>query len=408
MTKTYKHLVIAGSGMVGPVAAIVLQKYFDQITVFEKRADPFEKKENEARSLQVILSARGWRTLELAGVASKIRNITIPLVGRQFHNSEEEIITEKYSAKGEHIACVSRQEMHQVLIHQLTKHDNIRIQYRSEVGRINFKKKTIVAYDSQNQSEAIVNYDFLLGADGVSSNVALALNHMQGREFKTEDIVYKEIHSDVLNLDCNVFHYWNNAYAMMGAFPVRSGGFSLFMVYNKKHDSHLFGVNRNSSFFTDHFPRVVRWEPELQQQFHHAEPGILGAITCNKWNYQDEAVIIGDAAHAVLPFMGQGLNTGLEDVYFLDQAFASKPSRSFIEEFVSSRKPNTEAIQEISRSHFLYLTNQMAKGELEQKAKLENYLCEHQLPTMYELCAFSLESFSDILKRDKTLQDQHR
>jgi kynurenine 3-monooxygenase len=226
MPDNSNSLVIAGGGLVGLAASLLFSDRFRSVELFEKREDPIMAEGKEARSLQLVISARGWNTLRLLGFEDEIRSQTLSLKGRWHHHGREQKF-EAYSPDGECISCISREALYRLLCEKTKLIPNINLRFQTEVKDVDFEKQLLLIEDFRNNSQETGSYDFLLGADGVRSVIASRLNP-DGEDFRKEINVYREISVEDPGWERNAFHYWHTESAMIGAFPVFEGGFSLF------------------------------------------------------------------------------------------------------------------------------------------------------------------------------------
>lgn len=403
MPEKPENLVIAGGGLVGITAALLFSRYFEKVDLFEKRADPMLAEGKDARSLQLVLSARGWNTFRLLGIENEIRSKTLALRGR-WHHRENEKFFEAYSPEGECISCVSRESLYRLLCEKAKQNPGIRLHFQTEVSDVDFENQHLWVKGHPDKFQKKIPYDFLIGADGVRSRIASGLNP-EGEDFRKEIHVYREISVDGVPWEKDAFHYWHTQSAMIGAFPVFEGGFSLFLVHREEDVSDLL-EDKQSGKFKQLFPEIESQIPDLKKRFAAAKGGVLGSKSCRNWHFKETVALAGDAAHAVLPFMGQGLNTGLEDLWFLNNYLSDtgKEKGKSLRNYERERQPQADAIRQISEDQFRYLTGKYQSEEYRMRKAIADTLAANgQLPT-YSACAFSLEPFSVILEREEELR----
>jgi len=398
-----EHLIIVGAGMVGPATALLLKDNFERITILEKRANPTEVGEKLTKSLQIVISAKGWQTIEALGLREKVESNCMPLHGRTAHKKGNTQF-EPYGANGETIFCISRKRLHFILLKEIHKYGQIDIQFESEVTSIDEEQSIIHVLNTFENTTREMTYDLLLGADGVVSSVAQHLNPEEGRKHHLEDVTYREITVKDVELDFRTFHYGQVGSAMIGAFPINERDYSLFMV----HDRPLY-QELCAQAYQEQFTKEFWFDHELNRNIYErlmeAQDGFLGSVQCENWHRKNHMLIIGDAAHAILPFMGQGLNTGLGDVHDLYELMQDGYPDCF-EKFVAQRKKEANAIREISSYQFRYLTHRLNEEELDLLHSKSDYYKQNGLPTVYEACAFTLEPFAEILKKDRDLENR--
>lgn len=407
MDNTSSTLVITGGGLVGMAAALMFHDRFDSVRVCEKRSNPLTDDNYSNRSLQLVISARGWRTLDLLGLTNKVKAQTLKLKGRYKHEKDGSVYPEPYSRDGQVICCVSRETLYKLLAAEVLNLDNTTVHFDTEVTGVDTDNCTYFT-DGESMSEAD-SYDFMIGSDGVYSIVSRKLNGESGISRVLETNSYREIRINHTPWAADGFHYWYSDRMMIGSFPVYEGGFSLFMVLERA-DIHMILGDPESTYLEACFPEITSLVPDARRRFHEAADGILGSVTCEQWHAGNHTVILGDAAHGILPFMGQGLNTGLEDLYVLNDFMSEKGLKpgKHLSEFAALRRPQADAIRDISMEQFRYLTGKMSNEERLVRKEVDKHLETNNLPGVYASCAFTTEPFADISKRFRQLADRYK
>ena len=391
------HLLIAGGGMIGPVMALTMSGEFDKITILEKRGRKQTDEKTES-SLQIILSERGWKILEEIGLKQEVIKMCIPLSGRMNHHKVNKAVTEKYGENGETISCIGRDQLHKVLLSKISEASNIDLIYNCEVIDVHPENQKLTYLSESKKID--VGYDLLIGADGANSAIAQALNSETERICAIEDYTYKETRIWNGDLSPKYFHYYNCSNYMAGAFPSDlNGNFSLFYVYPNKNEKKIFNTNTIIEQ-NKHNPLIPeKILNETIRSLISMKSNILGNVTNEVWHYKNNILLMGDAAHAILPFMGQGLNLGLEDVHFFSRFYRANPS-SF-QQFCEMRKKDTDCMAKISADQFNYLLGKIDSNKEELiKAKNDYYLSTGQR-SLYSACAFTLQSIYEIYMNDK-------
>ena len=396
------HLLIAGGGMVGPVMALTMAKNFAKITILEKRSRELNAKNGQS-SLQIILSERGWRTLEDIGLKKEVIKLCIPLAGRIQHHKEQLPIKELYGENEETISCVSRDKLHRVLLSKIKEAPNINLIYNCEATDVDLENRKLTCITASKKTE--LDYDLLIGADGANSAIAQKLNNQSDRICAIEDYAYKEtsIWNDKLSPNC--FHYYNCSNYMAGAFPSdMNGNFSLFYIYSNKNEKNIFDPE-NIFKKNNHNPLIPQNSlKETINKLMSVQSGILGNVTNEVWHYKKTVLLIGDAAHTILPFMGQGLNLGLEDVYLFSRFWGNNP-KSF-EPFCELRKKDTNSMGQISTDQFKYLLGQTNPNTAAIMKEKNDYYKKTGQRNLYSACAFTLKSIYEIYMNDKKTEAQ--
>ncbi|MEO0007446.1 MAG: kynurenine 3-monooxygenase [Bacteroidota bacterium] len=407
MSSSSSTLVITGGGLVGMAAAILFSHRFDRILIYEKRSNPLTDQNFSNRSLQLVISARGWRTLDLLGISDKIKAHTLQLKGRYKHEKDGSTHHEPYASDGQAICCICRETLYRLLTSEVLTLSNTTVFFDTEVTGLDPAARTYCWKNSEMSDTGL--YDFMIGSDGVHSIVSRELNGDKGIHRVLESNSYREIRIANAPWATNGFHYWFSEKMMMGSFPVFEGGYSLFMVLERQDIDLILG-DTDSAYLQNHFPEITALIPDARQRFLNAADGILGSVTCDCWHAGNHTVIIGDAAHGILPFMGQGLNTGLEDLFVLDEYLSKNglKTEKSLSDFAASRRPQSDAIRDISMEQFRYLTGKMTQSERSARKEVEKHLEEHGLPGVYASCAFTTEPFADIQERIRVLNNRYR
>ena len=407
MDNTSSTLVITGGGLVGMAAALMFHNRFDSVRVCEKRSNPLSDSNYSNRSLQLVISARGWRTLDLLGLTDKVKARTLQLKGRYKHETDGSEHPEPYSRDGQVICCVSRETLYKLLTAEVLNLDNTTVRFDTEVTGVDTDNCTY--FTDREDTPAAESYDFMIGSDGVYSIVSRQLNGESGINRVLETNSYREIRINHAPWAADGFHYWYSDRMMIGSFPVFEGGFSLFMVLERA-DIPLILEDPESDYLETRFPEIVGLIPDARERFLEAADGVLGSVTCEQWHAGNHTVILGDAAHGILPFMGQGLNTGLEDLYVLNDFLSEDglKSGSSLSEFAALRRPQADAIRDISMEQFRYLTGKMSNEERLVRKEVDRHLELNNQPGVYASCAFTTEPFSDISRRFRQLADKYK
>jgi kynurenine 3-monooxygenase len=396
-------IAVVGAGMVGCVAAICLARRFGRVDVFE-RSDPLESAgPRAARSLTVILSARAWRVLDRLGLSDRVRELCVPLSGRQAHLPDGSGHFTRYGRRGQRIWSVLREDLHKLLVSAARETPGVTMHHGAEVVSANLDEPSLRVSDGR-----LLRCEHVIGCDGAHSVVRKAFAAAGARcTEQTLPLGYKEIDVPAApgwRHQRTAFHYWPRTDALFGAFPDRRGGYcgSLFLPLDgaKRSFEGLTDTAEVRRLFADVFGDLAPLIDDLDRQFQDRPVSTITTTHSDRWTHRGTAVLLGDAAHAMAPFMGQGMNCGFEDVLVLDDYLTgTRDWAAALAAYERGRRPDAEAIVDLSLDHYRNLASDPAAQE--PPDTLLERLC-HLLPDefvpFYERCAFGHDGYAAILR----------
>ncbi len=375
---------IIGAGPTGTLLAILLQRHGMRVNLYEKRSDPREDLKNSGRSINLALADRGLHALAQAGVLAEISHALMPMRGRLIHHIDGTTVLQPYGQKPDEINhSVSRLRLNQILVEVAARQPGIKIHFEHSLEDADFKTGIAKIRDLGNERIVNVKMQPLLATDGAGSALRRELSRQQlinAHEVEL-DHGYKELsipagkHGQYL-LAPDVLHIWPRGSYMLIALPNTNGSFTatLFLPKNGAESFASLNTATIDRFFSDTFPDVRALMPNCVREFSEHTVGFLGSVYANPWHYQSAAAIIGDAAHAIVPFHGQGMNCCFEDCIEFDACVMRNNTwEAVFSEFESIRKPNTDAIATMALENYLEMREHVAhaKFQLQQTLALE-------------------------------------
>jgi kynurenine 3-monooxygenase len=405
MPQQTKHIAIIGAGLVGSLLSIYLVKRGCQVSVFERREDPREQISDKGRSINLALSTRGIRALEEVGMAGEIKNLAIPMHGRMMHDLTGNLSFLPYGKEGQYINSISRRELNTALI---AKAESLGVKFLFQHRCCSVDPETItVTFSSANEDQQSKTFDIVIGADGAFSAVRASLQITDRYNYSQHYLAhgYKELHipsgpQGAFQMDQNALHIWPRESFMMIALPNPDGSFTctLFLPFEGVVSfAALHNDRQILAFFQDTFPDVVERMPELLNDYHTNPTGSLVTIKCFPWA-KNRTLLIGDAAHAIVPFYGQGMNAGFEDCRILNEVLdhhgdAWAPA---LNEFETNRKQDADAIAELAFDNFIEMRDLVADPEFLLRKKIEAKL--HELYPDKWIPLYSMVTFNDNIR----------
>lgn len=396
-----REITIVGAGLVGCVCALYFAKRDYQVTLFERRPDMRKKQVDRGRSINLALSHRGISALSQLNLSEKILAHAVPMYGRCVHDLQKNTNFQPYSFHPhEFNYSVSREFLNQQLLDALEDYSNVKIQF----------EKNITLKDIQDTQTII--------ADGASSHIRKELQLAEQVNFSEIDLdhAYKELTISAVNgqsLKKNYLHIWPRNEFMLIALPNFDGSFTCTLFMPLQNFSSFKTEAEIKQFFQVNFAEAVALMPDLIEQYSNNPVGLLKTVSGTPWVVNDKLLFIGDAAHAIVPFLGQGMNCGFEDCQILNGLLDSchdNLSQAF-KLFAEARKADTDAIAQLSLENYLEMRQKVIDETYLKKRAIEQELVK-KFPTkyrpLYELISYTSTPYSQILqlklKREKLLQ----
>lgn len=397
-------VMIIGAGLAGSLLAIYLAKRGIKVDVYEARGDMRRADTAAGRSINLALSNRGIAALREVGMDTYMLGEAVPMYGRLIHSVSGDTKLLPYSGRqGEFINSVSRAGLNIALINEAEKYPGVHFHFDDRC----------VDFDPAPGSAGLasgkhVTGDTLIATDGAGSAVRHAMleGGVDGFEF-TESWLehgYKELHIPHSSdggflLEKHALHIWPRHKFMMIALPNFDGSFTCTLFLSHSGDNSFEYLTDKSSlmrFFEENFPDAIPLMPTLSHDFFHNPTGTLGTVKCFPWNVGGRALLLGDSAHAVVPFYGQGMNCAFEDVRVLDSLIEKYGPQweTVYTEYSETRKPNTDAIADMAEENFYEMRDAVADPVFVRKRELETKL-EQTFPDYFS--KYSMVTFRDDL-----------
>jgi len=378
-----KNISIIGSGLVGSLLAIYLAKRGHKVNVFERRGDMRTEKMVAGRSINLALSDRGWKGLEAVGIGNEIRKVAIPMYGRMIHTLTGEINFQPYGKDKQAIWSVSRGGLNCELMTLAERSENVKIHFNERCDHIDVRTGKAEFENQLTHTKSFHESDHVIGSDGAFSAARLQLQLQTDRFEYSQHYLehgYKELSipagaNGTFLLEKNALHIWPRGGYMLIALPNIDGSFTctLFFPFEGEHSfAALSDKKKVKEFFEKIFPDAVPLMPTLEEDFFNNPTGSLVTVRCSPWNYKDKLLLIGDAAHAIVPFYGQGMNCGFEDCRVFDEMIASETNWSTLfSEFGKLRKPNSDAIADMAVENFIEMRDLVGDKKFLHRKKIE-------------------------------------
>ena len=378
-----EKIVIVGAGLVGSLLASVLAKRGFEVEVYERRPDIRKAELIAGRSINLALSDRGWKALKLIGIEDEIKSISIPMYGRKMHDLEGNLSYQPYGVDNQAIYSVSRGDLNLRLINFAEKNFGVKFFFDMKCTDINLKENIAHFTHQKTKEKSKVNDSRIFGTDGAFSAVRSRLqktdrfNYSQFYlEHGYKELVIPANEGGSHKIDKNALHIWPRGNFMLIALANLDGSFTvtLFFPFEGKTSFNSIKTKEDVlAFFKETFPDAVPIMTNLTDDYFENPTSSLVTVKCSPWNYEDKVLVIGDAAHAIVPFYGQGMNSGFEDVFLLDKMIGDLNNdwSKIIPEFAKSRKPDGDAIADLAIQNFIEMRDLVADPMFLLRKKIE-------------------------------------
>ncbi len=414
-------ITIIGCGPAGSLLATLLAQKKYQVDVFEQRVDMRIENISAGRSINLALANRGIVPLQVAGVMKKIEARLTTMEGRMLHDENGNQTLQKYGQKAhEVIYSVSRGDLNKILMDAAEATGQVNITFNSNITQVDFDNNQI--HYNVGKESRIHEYDILIGADGAGSIVRSWIEKYYENDNKAKfsviplDHGYKELTFPAVNnqfvLEPHALHIWPRGEFMLIALPNDDGSFTvtLFLPEKGEHSFDSLQTQKHvADFFKQYFPDTLELLPNLAQMFFQNPTGHLATVRCNRWHVGKNVLLIGDAAHAVVPFHGQGMNCAFEDcLELLNQLDLHQDDwQQVIPQYCFLRKPSTDAIADMALENYIEMRASVKDKKFALKKEL-SWLLESKFPQYfiprYSMVMFHHLPYAEAFRRGKIQQ----
>ena len=410
--------ILIGSGLAGGLLAAYLGRRGYDVDLYERRADPREGNIIGGRSINLALSTRGIHALEQLNIADEVLQHAIPMRGRMIHDKSGNLHFAPYDVDpNKHINSIGRAALNTTVIEAAQRYPNVRVHFNHRCTDVDLDSTTAELVDSSVEAGVSpadpvrqvieVSADAIIGVDGAFSAVRQSM-HKKLADFEYDESYlahgYKELTippalDGSWRMEKEALHIWPRKSFMMIALPNPDGSFTCTLFWEFEGPRSFASTKTDDDvrrFFDEEFPDAVPLMPALLEDFKNNPTGSLVTIRCAPWYHKDKVALVGDAAHAVVPFYGQGMNAAFEDCVVLDECLAEFPDnreRAFAEYF-ARRKENADALADLAVENFIEMRDKTASRTFRAKKKLDHAL-EAALPGIY-LPLYTMVTFTRI------------
>ncbi len=414
-------ITIIGAGLAGSLLSVYLAKRGFAIDVYERRPDMRSHEIGGGRSINLALSTRGIFALKEVGLYDEIKKIAIPMYGRMIHGQDGSAMFQRYGKDdSEYINAVSRAELNKKLMDLAEGYNKVKFHFNSRCLGMDFNNGVSLFHNEIDGKGFTVKSGVTIATDGAASPVRMEMLKLPRFDFSQEyeNYGYKELSippgpNNSFLMEKNALHIWPRGSFMLIALPNLDGSYTctLFLAYDNEHGGEnsfegLDDAEKVNAFFGKHFPDAAKLMPEFANEFFGNPTGNLITIKCYPWCASGKAALLGDSAHAIVPFFGQGMNAAFEDCTYLNWLIEKHSGKwgLIFEEYQRIRKPNSDAIADLAQENFVEMRDLVAQPRFQLKKKIEAELFRlypEKFMPKYSMVTFHRIPYSVALDRGK-------
>lgn len=412
------EIAIVGAGLVGSLLALYLTRRGYQVDVFERRPDMRKSRISAGRSINLNISCRGLTALERIGVIDRVEPELVPMLGRMMHSRDGELTYQPYGKDDTEFGnSVSRAGLNIILMNEAEKTGRARFHFDMRGESVDFETNVIEFRAGEKAEKFRVKAGLIFGTDGGGSTIRRAMMRRSGYASTVEklDYGYKELlipagPNGSFQIEKNALHIWPRGSFMLIALPNFDGSFTctLFLPYEgEKSFDNLVDDESVMAFFQEEFADAVPLIPDLLETFAENPTGHMETVKALPWSVGGAALLVGDAAHGIVPFFGQGMNCGFEDLTVFDRLLDEIAGeggkletgdaagwKDLFERFTGARKADCDAIADMAVENFIEMRDKVADPSFLLAKKVEKVL-EKKFGSDY-VSRYSLVTFTNV------------
>lgn len=408
-----RTITVVGAGLGGALMAVFLGRAGHRVRLFERRPDPRKGAAGRGRSINLAISTRGLAALERAGLDRAVLDVAVRMRGRMVHALDGTLTFQPYGHEAHHVInSVSRAGLNRLLVEAAEAMPNVEVRFAARCVDVDLPNAACTFEDPIGARERVAS-DLVVGADGAYSEVRLALQKTDRFEYEQSYLPhgYKELTippgpGGAFRMERDALHIWPRASFMMIALPNVDGSYTCTCFWPFEGEGsfgRLTTAAEVRAYFERVFPDAVPLIPTLEEDFLLNPVGSLVTVRCRPWRFGDRAVLLGDAAHAIVPFYGQGANAAFEDCIVLDECLrGTSDLGAALAAYEERRKEHADALADLALANFVEMRDKTASKTFLFGKKVEKALARllrGRFVPLYYLVTFSRTPYADAVRR---------
>ena len=411
------NFTLIGAGLTGPLLATYLAQRGHSVEIYECRPDMRKESISAGRSINLALSARGNHALKEVGLYDKIKLNTIPMKGRMIHDLDGSTHLQPYGQKeNEVIFSVSRAQLNMELMTWAEETGNVTIRFNHQLISADLEQNKLMFQLSDSLEEIELSFTRVIGCDGSASILRKSIVEKADIQYVKKPLGhgYKELtipplESGEFQIEPNALHIWPRGNYMLIALPNNDYSFTCTLFFPMAGATSFKTVKTEKDIldlFQSQFPDAIKLMPTLVEDFQSNPTGDLASVYCKPWHFVDKALLIGDAAHAVVPFFGQGMNASFQDCSALAKLMDQIEDEwtAIFNAFSSTQVENGHAIADMAIENYLEMRDHVNDTEYKKRRNVELKL-ERMFPgrfiPRYSMVSFHQIPYSEVYQRGR-------
>lgn len=377
-----ENIGIAGAGLVGSLLAVIMARKGHDVSIYERRKDPRAKGFIGGRSINLALSDRGWKALKMAGVDQAVKDMAIPMDGRMIHAVDGTLTYQPYGKENQAIYSVPRGGLNKLLIELADELPNVSVHFDHSVQNVDLETASLHLQNGETGEAVNVQHDFIFGTDGAFSAIRARMMRLDRFNYEQRYLNhgYKELTIPPLGgkhqMEVNALHIWPRGEFMLIALPNPDGSFTCTLFFPFEGETSFNSLQSDAEiqrFFETYFADTIPLMPDYLNDFKNNPTSSLVMVQCEPWNYKGKVCLLGDASHAIVPFYGQGMNSGFEDCSVLNQLMEQFEGDwdDIFTNFSRIRKPQADAIRELALRNYIEMRDKTGDPAFLLQKKIE-------------------------------------
>lgn len=407
-------IILLGAGLAGSLMALYLARRGFQVEVYERRPDLRAADISAGRSINLAISARGLHAMKEVGLDDEVAQMCIPLRGRIIHDKQGNTDFQPYSKDGTtSINSISRGDLNRLLMDEADKFPGIKFHFQKRCMGVNMDTGQAQLRDERNHQTCDVTGQTVIASDGAFSGARTSMMKTPRFDYSQSNLShsYKELSFPPTadggwQIDKHALHIWPRGHFMLIALPNLDGSFTVTLFYPHEGPESFESLDtpeKVRAFFQEEFPDALALIPDLDTEYFENPVGGLMTVKCDPWHYQDHCVLVGDSAHAIVPFYGQGMNAAFEDCSVLDDCLdQGEDWEKVFDQYDDLRVTNGHAIADMAIDNYYEMRDRVDDEDWKFRKKIEHML-ERKFPgkyiSRYEMVSFTRRPYAEAMER---------